>query len=397
MRNYKNWLETFIGLYRDISPAPLSFLEWSGMFCIASVVKRKVEFSREYLKSFRIFPNLYVIFVSPPGVAHKSTTAGLGVEVISEMLKGLPITDPAYVNFAQSSGSHIGIVESMMENIDGSASLVLGEFGTIAAYTPVETFDFLAHMFDSDKIAEKYVHRTRKKGVEAIVKPSVNILGCTTPGWLAANAGYMIGGGFAARVVFVFESRPRYRRLFSKGFGPSVKEQEAIKKKLAKDLRHIGSITGEAVPESDELADEINEWYSKIENFQGDRGTETFQARKHVHVLRNTMLLSLAERDDLVITRDHFHRALKQVKDVESKLGRGLSIFGKNPYSSIMYDVLEYVKENGPIERGKIMARFWTEFERNPDQDLGMILDTLKAMGEVKEIIEGNKSKWVVK
>jgi hypothetical protein len=249
-------------------------------------------------------------------------------------------------------------------------------------------------MFDSDKIAEKFTHKTRKKGTESIIKPSVNILGCTTPSWLTENAGYVVGGGFAARVVFVFESKKRYRRLFSNGIGPSIKEQDCIRKKLAKDLRTMGKIKGQAKPENKELADEIEAWYQKIENFQGDRGTETFQARKHVHVLRNAMLLSMCERDDLIITREHYLRARAQIESVESKLGRGLSILGKNPYSGMLYDVLEYIEDNGPIERGKIMARFWTEFERSPDQDLGMILETLKAMGEVKEVSDGVNSKW---
>lgn len=394
-RECENWLDTFVDLYKDISPAPLSFIEWSGLFCISSVVKRKIQFSREQLKSFRVYPNIYVIFVAPPGVAHKSTTAGLAMEIIAEMLDGMLVTDPAYVSIGQSSGSHIGILESLIDSLDGSVSIVAGEFGTLTSATPIQTYDFLSHMFDSDKIAEKFVHKTRHKGAESITNPSVNILGCTTPSWLTENAGYVTGGGFAARTVFVFEKKSRYRRLFSKGIGRSVKEIEKIQKKLAKDLKKMGQVKGEFTLESEDLANAIDVgWFQKTENFIGERGTETFQARKHVHVLRNAMLLSLCERDDLVVTKPHFDRALKQIEAVEARLARGMSIMGKNPYSALLYDVVEYIEEHGPVERGKLMARFWTEFEKSPDQDLGMILETLKAMGEVVEVTTGTKTEW---
>lgn len=373
---------------------PLSFLEWSGLFCISSVAKRKVEFSQEYLKTFHIYPNIYVIFVAKPGVAHKSTTAGLGMEIISEMMDGMLVTDPAYINIGQTSGTHIGILESLAESMDGSTSLIIGEFGTLTMSSPIETYTLLCELFDSDKVAEKYKHRTRHKGVESIIKPSVNLLGCTTPSWITENVGFMSGGGFAARVAFIFEDKSRYRRLFSKNVGPSKKELDEIRGRLARDLKKIGKIKGEAKPETDELAEEINEWYAQIENFKGDQGTETFQARKHVHVLRNSMLLSMCERDDLIITREHYLRAREQIDYVEKKLGRGMAVLGKNPYSGLLHEILEYIEENGPVERGKIMARFWMDFEKSPDQDLGMILDTLKAMGEVKEVHTGSRVEW---
>lgn len=396
-REFPNWIDAFIDLNKEISPAAMSYIEWAGMFCLSSVVKRSVQFSQAHLKSFRIYPNIYCIFVAEPGEALKSTTAGLAMEILAAMMDGMQVTDPAYVTLGQSSGSHIGIVEDLAKSLDSSVSIISGEFGNLASYTPVETYDFLSHMFDSDKIAEKYTHKTRKKGTEAILRPSVNILGCTTPGWLQENSGYVIGGGFAARVIFIFERKRRFRRLLSKGVGPSFKEVEETRKRLAKDLKRIGKIKGEAKPENKELEEEINEWYGRVDNFKGERGTETFQARKHVHVLRNSMLLSLAERDDLIITREHFHRAKEQIDVVEARLGRGMSFLGKNAYSAMLHEVRDYIEDNQPVERSKIMARFWQEFRNSPSQDLGMILDVLQATGEVTRITIGTKEQWEIK
>jgi len=197
--------------------------------------------------------------------------------------------------------------------------------------------------------------------------------------------------------VFIFENKRRYRRLFSKGVGYTVKQQDKIKQKLAADLKKIGKLKGEAKPESDALAKEMDDWYQKRENFRGEKGTETFQARKHVHVIRNSMLLSLADRDDLIITREHWEKAQEQIQEVEKRLGRGMAVLGRNPYSGLVYEVLEYIQDVGPVERPRIMARFWQDFQNNPDQDLGMILEVLKATEEVEKVTVGLKEEWRVK
>jgi hypothetical protein len=396
-RECPNWLKTFLDFTKPVSEAPESLLTWSGLFCISAVTKRKIQFSQEYLKKYRIYPTTYVMFVGPPGVITKSTTAGYGLEVIAEMLDGMPITDPSHVNIGQTSGSHIGIIQQMQKTLDGSLTIIAGEFGNLVSSMPKETYDFLSKMFDSDKTAEKYVHGTRQHGVEAIMKPSLNILGCTTPDWMAENSGYMLGGGFAARTVFIFENQKRQRRLFYKGIGPNLEQLDKMREGLAKDLRRIGQLKGEAKPETEALADEMEDWYQEIENFKGERGTETFQQRKHVHVLRTAMLLSLCERDDLIITKEHYDRAMVLIADVESKLGRGLSTIGRNPYSALLFEILEFIRENQPVDRGRIVGRFWRDFVDNPDRDVGVILETLKATGKIEQVEAGTKITYRIK
>lgn len=379
----ENWIKTFLDWTMPVSEAPESLLTWTGLFCISAVLKNKVRISKEYTKKYDIMPHTYIIFVGPPGVVRKSTSAGYAQELISEMNEGLLAVDLAYVNLGPTSGSHVAIIDKMSNTTDGSMSIISGEFGNIVSTMPEETYDLFAKLFDTDSSALRLEHSTRAHKNEVIIKPNLNLLGCTTPDWIMQNTGYMLGGGFAARTVFVFEYKARQRRLFYRKVGPSLDQLNKLKKNLVSDLTHIGQLKGEVEPESDELADEMEEWYQEYIDTPAERGAETFQARKHIHTLRTAIVLSVCERDDLKITKEHFDKARALISDVESKLSRGLSSMGRNPYSSAMYSVLEYVEKNGPVPEGIVVAYFFNDI---PVEEIHKIFEVLKVSGQIERL-----------
>lgn len=381
-RACENWIKSFLEWTVPRSEAPESLLVWSGLFALATVLKRKVYIPRKYLGSWSAYPTTYVMFVGPPGVVRKTTTAGYVEALIHEMNSQIPVTDPGYVTLGPTSGSRSKVVENLTKTIDGSMTVIAGEFGNLVSVGPEEMYDLLSRLFDNP---ENYTHSTRQHGDEKTLNPSFNLLGCTTPDWIAENSGYMLGGGFAARTIFVFENAARQRKLFYHLDGMDYSKIEGIGKNLVKDLIRVGKLKGEFSFQSDEIAKDIEKWYKQIENFQGEKGTETFQARKHVHVLRTAMLLSVAERDDLVITRGHYEGAKTLIEDVEKKLGRGLSAVGKNPHSAAYYRVLDFIAAQGKkgIDKGKVQAFFWSDMT---PMDLSQVFEVLKAAGEIEEI-----------
>jgi hypothetical protein len=200
------------------------------------------------------------------------------------------------------------------------------------------------------------------------------------------NTGYMVGGGFAARTVYIFENKARQRHLFYKNVGPTTKVLSGMRKKLITDLKRMGNLSGGAVPESDKLAKRMEEWYLGYIDQPTEKGTETFQARKHIHTLRTALLLSVCERDDLVITEEHFSKALRLIDDVEKHLSRGLTSLGRNPYSGMLYEVLDYITANTPCKRSKVVAYFFHDL---PLDEMEKILELLKTIGEIERVDTG--------
>ncbi|MEE8113077.1 MAG: hypothetical protein V3T23_01860 [Nitrososphaerales archaeon] len=387
-RKCENWLKTFLDWTMPVSEAPESLLTWTGLFCLSAVVKRKVRFSREYTKKYDIMPTTYIIFVGPAGVVRKSTSAGYAQELLVQMNDGLMGVDTAYVNFGPTSGSHTAIFDKMSNSLDGSMTIISGEFGNIVSTMPEETYDLFAKLFDTDATALRLEHSTRAHKDEVVLKPNLNLLGCTTPDWIMANTGYMLGGGFAARTVFVFEYKARQRHLFYKDVGPDVESLDTMKKNLVHDLCHIGHIKGESKPEDRRLAKRMEDWYQSYIDTPAEKGAETFQARKHIHTLRTAMVLSLCERDDLIITNAHFNKSIKLIDDVEKKLSRGLSTMGKNPYSSSLYMVLEYIQANSPVKLGDLVAYFFNDI---PPDETNRILEVLQISGQIVRLETPNK------
>lgn len=381
-RRCDNWIQSFLDWTLPVSEAPESLLIWSALFCIAAVLKRRVRFSKEYLKQYDIYPTTYVLFVGPAGVVRKSTSAGYAQKLITGMNEDLVVTADGYVNLGPTSGSYQKILDKMSETIDGSMTVISGEFGNIVSTSPDEAFDFFSKMFDTDYTMTSYEHATRGSGSTVVLNPSFNLLGCTTPDWMAENTGYMAGGGFAARTVYIFEYSARQRALFYKDRGPSVEELNQLEEDLIHDLKIMGRLSGEAIPESQELADRMEAWYQGYIDQPAEKGTETFQARKHVHTLRTAMILSIAKRNDLIIREEDFDAALVLINDVEKKLGRGLAGIGRNPYSGFVYDVLDYIQGNEPLTRNKLLARFYVDLE---PEEIAKILEILKVTEEISE------------
>ena len=385
-RECENWLDTFLEWTKPVSESPESLLTWSGLFCLSSVLKRKVRFSKEYTKRYDILPTTFVIFVGPPGVVRKSTSAGYAQELLDAVNLLCPKGNPARVYFGPTSGSHQAIIEKMAGEIEGTLSIIAGEFGNIVSTAPEKMYDFLAHMFDSDGAAQRYEHSTRQFKNEVIKFPTLNLLGCTTPDWMLQNSGYMLGGGFAARTVFIFEDKARQKQLFYKDIGPSVKELIGLKAKLVKDLLHIGGLKGEAKPINKKLADRMEKWYQDYSDEPAERGTETFQSRKHIHTLRTAMVLSICERSDLIITEEHFDKALKLIDEVERNLGHGLAMVGKNPQSKALHLIEKYVRQHEPVLKGEVVSYFMLDLSVD---DIYKVLEVLRISGKVVEVDSG--------
>jgi len=380
-----NWLETFLEWTMPLSEAPESLLTWTGLFCISAVLKRKVKFSEEYTP-YNVYANAYIMFVGPPGVVRKSTSSGYAHKLLAglnEVVTAKNI-DPAYIYFGPTSGSHVKIIEKMSETQDGAMTIIAGEFGNLVSTSPEETYDLLGRLFDSDEGTKRYEHSTRSHGDEVILNASLNLIGCTTPDWMLQNTGYMVGGGFAARTVFVFEDKARQHALFYRKkrikTGITVEKQNKMQEALIKDLQRIGQLKGEFIPENEELEDRMEAWYQEYKEAPAEKGVETFKQRKHVHTLRTAMVLSLCESDELVITGSQFDQAIKLIDGVESKLSRGLSSMGRNPYSALLHDIFEYVQREGNPPEGKTVAYFI------PDAPIAEIHNTLQVLKDSRQI-----------
>jgi len=202
-----NWIDAYLE-FTQHTEAPEAFHKWTAISTIAGALRRKVWIDQGF---YQYVPNFYIVFVAEPGVVSKSTTSNIGMD----LLRHVP-----GVNFGPSSGTWQALVKRIADSSeqfpmpDGELfpmsciTLQISELGNMIDPRNREMIDAFVSLYDGQKgIFEKI---TKTSTSEAIENAWVNMIGCTTPAWVAENCSeYFSGGGFASRIIFVYAEKKR--------------------------------------------------------------------------------------------------------------------------------------------------------------------------------------------
>ncbi len=362
--------------------APESLLLWSGLFTLSSAVKYNVRFPKSIMGSYDIIPNLYILFVGPPGVIKKSTVESFP----TALLLGIE-----GIELAPSALTESKLVEILSKIEDTSITILNSEFANLVKVSKEDMYALLTDLFDGKLSGRGYDYGTRMHDVEKIERPCINLLGATTPAWISSQPPeHITGGGFSSRVIFIFE----YKRREAKMYYPEVdnEEIERLEAILKNDLAHISNLRGEFRHESTELMMEMEDWYQSTikQADEADSSTQGYFNRRHVHVHKIAMLLSLARDDDLIILREDFRAALSILKAAEVNMPRAMATVGKNPLSQYMLEITDFVETR---ETGVTFNTIWRRFYKHLRKDeLKEVITALVQMNQLKQEKDKNGS-----
>lgn len=236
---------------------------------------------------------------------------------------------------------------------------------------------FLTDIFDSPS---EWAHKTKTGGTNKIKAPYLNLIGATTPDWIAkAMPLDTVGIGLTSRIVFVFQDTPRVRPAF-----PTLStDQMLLHNLLVEDLVSMGQISGEyqLTPEAKAM---YEEWYqSRIEqpNSTGDPRLNGYYERKPIHLLKLAMIIAASFRDETVIEQQDLVTSLQLFDQVELKMTKVFANVGKNPLT-VDYDDIEaaIAKSGGAASFAELMGKFKHSVRK---EELAEVIDTLVAMNKI--------------
>jgi len=359
-RIFPNWLKAYTD-YASFSEAPQYFHFWAGVSAIAGALRRKVWIDMGY---FRWYPNFYILFVAPPGIATKSTTTGLALSILRDV-KGIKfgpdvVTWPALVEaFAESTETFP--FEGQFHTMS-PLTLESSELGNLLDPSDRAMIDLLVHLWDGKQ--GKFDKRTKGSGKDVVENPWINLIGCTTPAWIAGNfPEYVIEGGFTSRCIFVYAEKKAKLEAYPKLCGKFP--DQSIRTGLVADLCRIAQLTGEftLTPEAVEWG---TEWYKKLygevpphlldERFGG------YIARKQTHIHKLAMILSASQSSNLVITKEHLSVANSLVTGLESDVQKIFNRIGKSSASLQVDRLLSYVKARKRISYSELYSHTHGQF-----------------------------------
>lgn len=343
-RTCRNWLESYKDWIYPRSEAPETYILWSGLFALSSVLKRNVWIPKnKLLGSWDCYPHMFVWFVGPPAT-RKTSTMDFADKLLSEI--------PSVTEAADSMTQQV-LAKRIADTRDCSISIRSGELGTFINPSGPVMIDFLCSLWDAKR---KFTTDTLMRGVEFAQAPCANMIAATTPVWIANNLSeLMVGGGLTSRAIIIYEEDMRRRQLFYESLDYDYFEK--VSRNLTTDLVHISNLAGEFAF-TDEAKEFAEEWYRNLK-MPDDYRLVGYFGRKHVHLFKVAMLLRIAYSDELLITKRDLERALALLGVVEKKLSLAYHSVGKNPYTMEMDTLLDFLQKRKRVSRVELLSTFY--------------------------------------
>lgn len=358
------------------SDSPQVFHLWIALGTVAGAAQRKVFGHTLY---FDVHTNLYVILTSPPGRSKKGAALRVGKNFLKR------VTPP--VNFATESASPEGLVK-LFTKINNPAhqsmSLYSMELGTLMSTRPGEMVDMLTDIYDGNPDWDR---QTVAHDKQAITRPWLNLMAGTTPKWLGDKLGLIaLEGGLVARCIFPYSEE----RLLNNPWPKQTTEFDTLGAAIVNDLCHIATLEGEFDFDGGETGDAYG-WYDAWYRNEGGRfpkfddpRTASYYDRKHIHLLKVAMALSLTYKDELLWTLQDLQRALRLLDTTEPGMHKALGAAGKNILAVETLRIGQHIRSKGSATYKEI---FIATFHDLPEgkKSLDRALDELQTMGRVKK------------
>lgn len=359
-RHFDDWLKAFVE-YSSFGEAPLKMLFWTGVSTVAGALRRRVWIDQKY---FQWLPNFYIIFVAPPGIVSKSTTANIGMNLLRQLrdIKFGPdvITWQALVDSLEKNSESVPNPRALGEFYPMSCvTFCSDELGNLLNPSDRDLVDVLVTLWDGKR--GEFRKATKTQGDNKIENPWVNIIGCTTPAWISGNfPEYMIGGGFTSRCVFIYADKKRQEVPYVDEAVPP--QFEDFGKRLIEDLEKISVMFGEF-----EISQRAREWgrawyrehwRNPPPNLTSDQFSG-YLARKQTHLHKLAMILSAANSDSLLIDAEHLVEAYDMTSAIEQDMPKVFARIGQTEITRGSFEILSLVETYPGITQPELYKRLF--------------------------------------
>jgi len=359
-RHLPNWLDAYL-IYTAESESPKAFHLWVGASVIGGALERQTYFDMGY---FTLYPNLYIILVAPPGRCKKSTAMRIG----RKQLGSVP-----GIKFTTDSISRERLIQDLSQAFkDGQSAMTAysSEFATLLTTSGMDMVVFLTDIYDCPS---EWAHKTKSGGTNTIKSPFLNLIGGTTPDWMArAMPLDTVGIGLTSRIIFVYEDTPRIKPPFPK-LSPAQKELEKL---LIEDLVKISMISGEYT-----FSDEAKDWYEKWyvtrdeDKTLSDPRLSGYSERKPQHLIKLAMIMQASQDDNTEISLDTLLQTVEMLSSAESKMPKVFAFVGKNPLNADIEAALSVILHQPEgASRSELLNMFRHSVRKD---ELMEVLDTL--------------------
>jgi hypothetical protein len=399
---------SFLQDYREYCKeleVPAAFHTFCSLVGLAALTRRRVwTYKGEYI---RIYPNLYVVLVGPPGCGKN-----VAMEIVEDLLDRNKIALSAESVTREKLIMDINEQQAVLPFLPAT-----DKYSIVSPYTilATELSEFLGAggigmiSFLTDIYSRNIYHvRTKNKGNTEIKGPFLNLIAGTTPDWVTNYLkDDIISGGFSRRCLFLYASG-------REGSNPRPRvtpEMRAAWDRVVARSASVGKLAGEYkwTPAAEKFFDA---WYPSRKR-GSDQNTEGYYETKDIFLIKVAMLVAISDGDELVLDQHHFERALVLLGLAERDLARVFQGIGRNELNQISVKALDFL-ERAPIKEFVLKRLDGTEEKRRMrcmpfkqlksllwssanGQDMDQVFSYLRESGKIEileDVIEGVKKQF---
>lgn len=352
-RKCPDWIESFLTLTEDI-PSPELFRLWTGISIIAGALSRRVWI--ETAQSL-IYPNLYTLLVSPPGVGKSqaiSRAADFWIGADTLHVSPDSVTRASLIDALDGASTKTILPDGTFQQYHALA-VPASEFGVLVPAHDLEFLNTLNHIYDNPRYYREN-RRSRSKQVD-ISFPMLNILGGTQPAYLASLLPEQAWGmGFTSRLIMVYSAQNIRPNLFD------VKPvNEGLKRKMADDIKVLTQLFGK-MSFNAESRDHVEEWaQAGLPPIPTHGRLQNYNTRRILHFIKLCIISSIARSSDLVITMEDVSRAKHWLLDAEDRMPDIFRDMAGKSDNQVIQDLHDFMwrlfaRDKKPIHEARLIA-----------------------------------------
>jgi len=364
-------LERFHFICKDL-PSDNLFINFDFYFMVASALARRCWLGEGDM--YRIYPNLYIVCVSDPGLG-KSLPARTVNQILSSLVdtkfdKGQnKVVELKLLNLGPDAITYEKLILRAAAATDSiklptgkiyqhaSTTFCLGEeLGMLFSDNTRKVVSFLMQAYD----CHRFEGDTIKHGVKIINNICINFLGCTTPGIIRdLLKTKVLDDGFTGRALFLYTDKKRPHPATIHFKPEQAVEMEHIKK----HLRQLAKLVPKQLNYTPEAQKWIDHWHHHKEDIKlnDHPKLKDFHARRRIQMIKLAIAHALADKITDVIDVPNLEAAEKLIASAEVNMHKALIGNSENPLAMLADSIKEYVAKNGPTSRKKLHLQFYAQ------------------------------------
>jgi len=360
-------------LYCEGTEIPDIFALWSGIMCVSSALGREAFVDQGV---FTVYPNLYVMLVAASAKCRKSTSIMVSYKFIDKVVPKINILCQkltAEYLIGELSGTlskeeRVVIPQASGIAIADEVSTLIDKNGFASGLIPL-----LTKLYD----CEDFPYGTRSRGKEFIKNPCLSLFGGSTVKWIKESIPIVsIGGGFTSRIVFVFKDASKNEvpwPVFNE-------EKQKLAEKIVHDLCEISKIRGAFAFTKEAIVLYSNEYkqFRATSPFFSNLMLEGYAGRRHVLVIKLSMILSASARDDKIVGEEDVAVAIDILRNAEANMPLVMEAITSEAVGDLCDEVFSFIRGNVFVTRTDLLRVMKRKMS---SRELDVITDTLQQAG----------------